>query len=55
MAIDGMILVINSGSSSVKFGLFDGGLSEPKRVWEGAAQMGALSGLFPQGLHRSPL
>lgn len=36
MASNGTILVLNSGSSSVKFALFDLALDEPCRLWSGA-------------------
>lgn len=36
--VDGTILVINSGSSSVKFALFDLTLDEPRRLWSGALE-----------------
>ena len=36
--VDGTILVINSGSSSVKFALFDMAADEPRRVWQGALE-----------------
>lgn len=36
--VDGTILVINSGSSSVKFALFDLAADEPRRVWQGALE-----------------
>ncbi len=36
MIADGAVLVINSGSSSIKFAMFDLTLGEPERLWQGA-------------------
>nr|WP_306268728.1 acetate/propionate family kinase [Pararhizobium sp. IMCC3301] len=38
MVSNGTLLVLNSGSSSVKFALFDLASHEPRRVWSGAFQ-----------------
>lgn len=38
MAADGAILVINSGSSSVKFALFETVSVEPQRIWSGSLE-----------------
>tara|TARA_R110000868_G_scaffold39683_23_gene138015 strand:- start:1084 stop:2304 length:1221 start_codon:yes stop_codon:yes gene_type:complete len=47
MVSNGKLLVLNSGSSSVKFALFDLVPDEPRRVWSGAFQrIGSGSGRF---------
>jgi len=47
MASNEAILVLNSGSSSVKFALFDLATDEPHRLWSGALErIGADSGRF---------
>ncbi len=38
MVADGAILVVNSGSSSVKFALFELASGDPRRVWQGAVE-----------------
>lgn len=38
MTADGAILVINSGSSSIKFAMFDLTSGEPSRIWQGALE-----------------
>lgn len=57
MASDGTILVVNSGSSSVKFALFDLGSDEPRRVWSGALErIGFDEGRFvAMDIHRKTL
>lgn len=47
MASNSTLLVLNSGSSSVKFALFDLTPDEPRRIWSGAVQrIGFDSGRF---------
>lgn len=38
MAAEGRVLVVNSGSSSVKFALFDAASHTPQRLWSGALE-----------------
>ena len=38
MVADGAVLVVNSGSSSVKFALFELASGDPRRVWQGAVE-----------------
>ena len=38
MTVDSAILVINCGSSSVKFALFDPVWDDPRRIWQGAVE-----------------
>ena len=38
MTADGAVLVINSGSSSIKFAMFDLTSGEPERIWRGALE-----------------
>ena len=38
MTADGAVLIINSGSSSIKFAMFDLTSNEPERIWRGALE-----------------